>query len=391
MKGITLWDRRPACHKKLRRAGRDCLLHYEKTGRDCLFYDGAGFSLLELIMTLAAASLLLAGLASSVRISTRTLRNVNDTTRCDPLGAMERLHEDANVALRLTNITSNQFSLTIPDRNGDGNSETVHYRVSSNQLQRAENSNTYYPTGLTTTGLSFGTQSSSSTSITPYTDPAGRVTLKAYSSQRLASKTNQLSLALPDATTAGDLLLYAVLVQTNQTSNFAITGTWQNLANQRFGSAITMNVGYRFATASEPTSYTASWAGNMAACGYVLRFSGANSASPIASSQARSNAAAYPQAGTPNEPYLSAVTSAGNLTVVRFIGFDRDALIGSTSGLSRQVHLPLLESSGTSADVQLLGMIRQLQSTTDETTSQIFDINTSTNFVAVTVALQPAS
>ncbi len=288
----------------------------------------------------------------------------------------------------MSQATSTTLSFTVPDRNGDGQRETLSYRINNNQLERSEAGGTYYGTGLTATGLTFSPSAAALSSIDNNVMPSGRVVLQSYSTQALGSEANSMSLALPPGTTSGDLLVYAIGIEGNETSNFAISGTWQSIAKQAQGSSVTACVGWRAAVANEVASHSVTWTSSRSAVGYIMRFSGANSA-PIASSQVRNGSAAYPQSGANAEPYLASVTSAANLTVMRFIAFDRDALIGSSSGLTKNVHLPMLKSSNSATHAQGLAVVRQLTSTADESGNQLFAINVASPFVAVTVAIKP--
>ncbi len=96
------------------------------------------FTLLETLVSLGAATVLLIGLASSVRIVGRTLRNVAVDTRNSPVGPYERLRDDLRHATSMSQATSTTLSFTVPDRNGDGQRETLSYRINNNQLERSE-------------------------------------------------------------------------------------------------------------------------------------------------------------------------------------------------------------------------------------------------------------
>lgn len=88
-----------------------------------------GYSLLELVMGMAAAVVLMAGMASAVAVSSRSLslgdtgagaRSVSTEVQRDFLADLER-------ATGFTERTANAVTFTVPDRTGDGRPETLRY------------------------------------------------------------------------------------------------------------------------------------------------------------------------------------------------------------------------------------------------------------------------
>ena len=97
-----------------------------------------------------------------------------------------------------------------------------------------------------------------------------------------------LQLARPVGVTSGDFLIAAIAVQGNQ----AITAPsgWTQIQNDVSGSALRQVLFYRFATASEPTSYTWALGASRAAAGAMTAYRGVDTTQPIDVSNGQANA-----------------------------------------------------------------------------------------------------
>lgn len=89
----------------------------------------AGYSLLELTISLAAAVVLMAGMASAVAVSTQTL-TLTDTgasARVRSTDVQRDMLADLQRATGFTERTATAVTFTVPDRTGDGRPETLRY------------------------------------------------------------------------------------------------------------------------------------------------------------------------------------------------------------------------------------------------------------------------
>lgn len=87
------------------------------------------FTLMETVMAMAPAAVLMAGLASSVLLTTRSFRPETATqyARTSALTVQRDLLSDLQQATSFTERTPIAATFTVPDRDGDGRPETLRY------------------------------------------------------------------------------------------------------------------------------------------------------------------------------------------------------------------------------------------------------------------------
>ncbi|MGV3486195.1 MAG: hypothetical protein ACO1RT_17385, partial [Planctomycetaceae bacterium] len=108
----------------------------------CVRQHRSAFTMIEVVSSMAAASLLLAGLATAMHVTNRVLEDaatVNSRSEMIETVA-DRMAEDARYATSITQ-TNQRISLTLPDRDGDGADESVVYESSMAGLTRSQSPN----------------------------------------------------------------------------------------------------------------------------------------------------------------------------------------------------------------------------------------------------------
>jgi prepilin-type N-terminal cleavage/methylation domain-containing protein len=88
-----------------------------------------GYTLIELVLAMAIAGILLTGMSASIVIASRTVSEGHDVVglalrTSDSLG---EVNSDLSTAQDFLDRTSSSVTFTVPDRNGDGASETMKY------------------------------------------------------------------------------------------------------------------------------------------------------------------------------------------------------------------------------------------------------------------------
>jgi len=89
----------------------------------------AGYTLLELVVASASATVLMGGLASSLYIAAQSLDvgagSLAETRRGQR--ALAIIHGDLQSALTLSELTATAVTMSVPDRNGDNVPEIIRY------------------------------------------------------------------------------------------------------------------------------------------------------------------------------------------------------------------------------------------------------------------------
>ena len=89
----------------------------------------SGYTLIELVLAIAITGILLTGMSASIVIASRTVSEGYDVVglalrTSDVLG---EINSDLSTATAFLDRTSSSVTFTVPDRNGDGVSETMKY------------------------------------------------------------------------------------------------------------------------------------------------------------------------------------------------------------------------------------------------------------------------
>jgi prepilin-type N-terminal cleavage/methylation domain-containing protein len=88
-----------------------------------------GFTLIELVLAMAITTILLMGMSASIVIASRAVSDGYDVVglalrTSDSLG---EINSDLSMAKVFLDRTGSSITFTVPDRNGDGSSETIKY------------------------------------------------------------------------------------------------------------------------------------------------------------------------------------------------------------------------------------------------------------------------
>ena len=87
-----------------------------------------GFSLVELVISIGSATVLMAGLTACIIISTAAMRPSGVAFEKAGLADIQRqITNDLQLATRFTERTATAVTFHVPDRDGDGNEETIRY------------------------------------------------------------------------------------------------------------------------------------------------------------------------------------------------------------------------------------------------------------------------
>ena len=148
---------------------------------------------------------------------------------------------------------------------------------------------------------------------------------------------------------AGDLLIAAIATDEDTSATLSAPSGWTSINSPgSYSSAVTLGAWWRIATATEPASYTFTWAGGQQAYGWMMRFTGNNSTSPI-------NGTPSVWGGSSSTPTSPAVTTTvDNCLILRLGAFDGNDVNTlpepGNPGLSGHTAITM-ETSGASGSV----------------------------------------
>ena len=144
------------------------------------------FTLVEMLMSLLIISVIMLGLQSAILIAGRAAPGANNG-RLYCVGAgqgADQFQADLATATAFNTMTATSVNFTVPDRNGDGNPETIQYSwdgVSGDALQRTINGGTAVAVVPNVTEFALTYDKKSVVQPTTYTESAEQV-LSSYTS-----------------------------------------------------------------------------------------------------------------------------------------------------------------------------------------------------------------
>jgi hypothetical protein len=347
-----------------------------------------GLSLLELMFNSAIASVLLVGLASAVLVANKALNLDQGTSAAQGRNAraVDRLLRDVRHARTFSERTATALTFTVPDRNGDGNPETIRYAWSGtagDPLTSSYNQGaaTAVVDGVRKVNFDYLTR----TILAPKIDVvvAPPVTFESFTEVKVVNSSASVSLAVPSGTATGDLLIAAFAIDGGPEPS-AGSG-WNVLAINNNSSRAQLAVWWKIASASEPSSYTFSFSFADQMYGWMMRFTGNDSTNPI-------NAFATLGAGTtastaPISPEVT--TSVDKCMVLRLGAFDDDDITSNDAGIANHTTITMDSNTTGTNGVSSGGAAYSYQSTAGATGTANFTITDNEEYATVTIAIAP--
>lgn len=280
-----------------------------------------GYTLVELAIASVLATLLVAGMASSVYLASEALdvAESDATNRSRTARALDQLVRDLQHAREFTERTSTALTFTVPDRDGDGQYETLRYAWGGT----AGDPVTFSMNGEQGVDLIDDVKSIDFTclereiearEVEVISNPL--VIYEGYADARLMYNGTSLSVALPADTAEGDLLVACMVTDGDTTSSLNIpAGGWNTSWISQQGGTVSLGIWWRIAGASEADPVGFTWSGGQQAYGWITRFTGHDPDSPI-----NVMATAQGQADDPAAPAIT--TTADDCLVLRIGAFD---------------------------------------------------------------------
>jgi type II secretory pathway pseudopilin PulG len=213
----------------------------------------------------------------------------------------------------------------------------------------------------------------------------GAVVYQGFNEGKRTANGTSVTVTAPSGISSGDLLIAAVSTDGSTSGSLASPAGW-TLLDRGSDSAtqVTLGVWYKIAGASEPANYTFTWTGNEQAYGWIMRFTGHNSSTPI-------NTSAF-QAGTSTSstpPCPSVTTTVANTMIVRIGAFDRALITVDSPGLSGHTTITM-DRSNTNSNACSGGAGYKQQAAIGASGTVNFALTGAENYRTVTIAIAPA-
>lgn len=345
-----------------------------------------GYTLIELIVTMGASAILMGGLASVLFISTKAI--TPDATATQDANrsslALAQMMDDVRLALDFSERNANAVTFTVPDRDGDGDVETVRYSwsgTSGDPLQYQYNSGTAVTllADVKVFNLTALTRPIAADSLAP---APTAVAYQSFAETKASADVSAIAITKASGVVAGDLLIAALAIDGNVISTVSAPAGWTLVSRLQSGSAVGLGVWWKIAGASEPGTYAFSWTGTERAYGWTMHFTGANSSSPINAFTTNVGTSASPAC-------LATTTSVANTLVVRIGGFDAGDITTDSPGLSAHTAITMDRSDSGSTSASGGAGYRKVGAVGTTGTSN-FALTNSQEFVTFTIAIAPA-
>jgi len=206
-----------------------------------------------------------------------------------------------------------------------------------------------------------------------------------FTESKRSSGDTSLTINTPAGASKDDLLIAAVVTDEDTSGSLAPPGGegWSQISVADESSDVTLGVWWKNADASESASHQFSWSGFQEAYGWMMRFTGHDTSSPINDSATNGGSSS-----SPTSPSVS--TGVSNCLVLRIGGFDDDDVSVDNTGLSGHTDITMDESSlGSNTCSGGAGFKTQLSIGASGTSN--FSLTGFEQYRTVTIAISPDS
>lgn len=337
---------------------------------------------------LVSSSLLVAGLASALYISSQAL-DVDKSPSRQSATASEVLGElaaDLALARSFSERTATAVTFTVPDRDGDLDPETIRYAWSGTPGDPL----TYQYNGGTASVLASDVQSLNFTALTRLliapvieSTPISAVVFEEFTETKCSTPASSVTIAAPPGLSPGDLLIGAVTFDGPEYPVTAPAG-WNLIDYGNNANRMHFGVWWKIADVTEPGSYTFTWDSSHAeeVYAWIMRFTGHDPADPIHQFAVGSGGS-----NSPTSP--SVTTTVDNCMILRLGGFDDDDITVDDTGISGHTTMTMDRSSTGAVNTTSGGAAYVLQPAAGDSGTADFALTNTEEYRTVTIAIAP--
>ncbi len=303
-----------------------------------------GFTLLEVMVASASATILLVGLASSVFVVSQAFdsSDVTMVRNLDAGFAADDILSDLQFATRFTERTATAVTFKVPDRNGDGADETIRYAwagSAGDPLTKELNGSAPVSILDDVAALNLEYFTRTMTGLESPSTFIQEVVFEGFAETRLTKSEAEIAIEIPQDTAIGDLLIAAIALDGEAASSFTspVTG-WTLAALEGQEGDVALGVWWRIANGSEPNEYSFTFDDDSRAYGWIMRFTGHDDSDPISSAETNSGKSSFPEAP-------AAMIPSDNSMVLRIGAFLGDEVSTDDPGVSDHTAITMDEAN----------------------------------------------
>ena len=283
-----------------------------------------GMQLLEVVVSLASAAILMAGISSSIVLANRSMEIATTRTQLVSRNqtALDRLRNDLAESVAVTGRSSAAVTFQVRDRDGDALPETISYAWagSGEPLAMSTNAGPWLEASEDLDAFEFDWHAAPSVaSATPIEfDPPGQFVLQSQVSS-FTTLSGSLSISLPPTYRTGDLLVAAVATtgDLGKASSTTLSAGW-NFADIDDRSKV-VSLATMYTVAPSGNSLVIDWPSLRSATALVAHFSSPNGTASLADFDSKNETSTHPEA-------KNADASHNNSLVVRAIAREYTSL-----------------------------------------------------------------
>ncbi len=339
---------------------------------------------MEMIVASTSATILLAGLASSIFVVSQAFDNTDAETagRLDASLAANEILTDLRFATTFTERSTTAVTFEVPDRDGDGENETLRYAwdgTSGSPLTRALNGST--PEAIledvSSLNLEYVTRTLSGLEAPIVVVP--EVSYADFIATRQTQSNNTIKFKPPGSSAAGDLMVLAIALDGKVASDLKqpLPG-WTLVGLDVQGESVALGVWWRIADGSEPKAgYSLQVGSTTKYFTSIMRFTGHDPDQPITAVETLRGSSFLAQVP-------AAEVDTNNSMLLRIGAFQGDSVNPDSPGASGHEIITVDEVGDYSAAAAY-----QDKAQVGTAASTFFELDSLQSYVTATIVIRP--
>lgn len=343
-----------------------------------------GYTLIELLVATASASVLMVGLSGALFVSARALDADEGATalRSDADAVLARVADDLRDARRFEQLDPTAVRFRVPDRDGDGADETIAYAwsgVSGDPLTREINGGGAVELLADVRSLDFASITSTLTALDVTIEPPPPwPVLEGFNATKVDPKEDYITLTTPAGAAVGELLIATVATDNDKSGSMSAPTGWALIDLGEQAGKMSFGVWWKLVEASEPATHTWNWSGTEEAIGLMLRISNQYAGNPITAFM--TNSAKSTSGDAP-----AATSTLDHSMALRLLGTDKDSVsTAGVTGLPGHTDVYMDEASKVST-----GCGYEIVTAAGAVSAASFSLQNNTDWRALTLIIAP--